>query len=479
MRVPLLGGAYQARSIIADAQRCINLYPEQNPSDSPVPVTHYPTAGLKLLSASPIGFGARCTYRTSQGTLYEVIGDTVYSVSSSFVYTSLGTIGFGNTPVSMADNGQYIMIVDGTVNGYYINMSTDVMGTISDEAFYGADKVDYLDTFFILNRPGTKQYYVSPSNWTPAVPFDPLYIASKTGYPDPISTLIVMHREIWLVGTLTTEVWYNSGAPDFPFQILPGVFIEHGCIAKYSLVKIGLAIFWLSQDERGRAIVLCGANYAADRVSTHAIETEFSSYPTISDAVGFTYQYLGHVFYAITFPSANKTWAFDQTTGAWHQLAYTDANGNLNRSRMNCTAFVYGKNIAADWQNGNLYELDPETYNDNGSPVSRIRSFPQLVDQENNRRQVFNQFIADMDVGQDASATLENPRKVYLRWSDTKGASWGNRVGQSLGAGGQYLTTVSWNRLGLGRNRVYELSWSMDAKTALNGAFVDNKLSRT
>ena len=45
-KVPLVGGAYQARSIIANAQRCVNLYPEENQSDAPFPTTHYQTPGL-------------------------------------------------------------------------------------------------------------------------------------------------------------------------------------------------------------------------------------------------------------------------------------------------------------------------------------------------------------------------------------------------------------------------------------------------
>ncbi len=52
MRVPLISGAYEARSIIANAQRCINLYQEKNQEDSPVPVTHYLTPGLILMAGS-------------------------------------------------------------------------------------------------------------------------------------------------------------------------------------------------------------------------------------------------------------------------------------------------------------------------------------------------------------------------------------------------------------------------------------------
>ena len=52
MRVVLTGGAYQAASLIAGAQRCVNLIPEAiPPSDGePVPMTHYPTPGLRRVA---------------------------------------------------------------------------------------------------------------------------------------------------------------------------------------------------------------------------------------------------------------------------------------------------------------------------------------------------------------------------------------------------------------------------------------------
>ena len=477
MRVPLLGGAYTARSYIANAQRCINLYPEQNAKDAPVPVTHYPTAGLTSLIASAVGNGTRCLFRSSQNQLFQVLGNSVYYISPLWVRTLLGTIGTNTGYVSMQDNGLYAVIVDGSANGYYINLSNNGFGQISDPAFYGANFVDYVDTYFLFNQPGTNKWYISPSNWIPGVPFDPLAIASKTAYPDPIQALIVMHREVWLIGTLTTEIWYDSGAADFAFQILPGVYIEHGCVAPASLIKIGLILFWLSQDERGEGIVMKGESYAAQRISTHAIEQAIAGYSVISDAVGCTYQYDGHVFYELSFPTANATWTYDQTIGLWHEGAWTDANGNLNRTRKQGAAFAYGVNVCGDWQNGNLYQIDQNNYTDNGNPISRIRAFPQIIENNKNARQNFNSFIADMDVGQDINPA-DTPQ-VLLRWSNDKGNTWGNAVPQSLGNMGQYSTNIKWNRLGMSRDRVYELSWSVNAKTALNGAFIDQINSRT
>ena len=34
-KIALTQGAYEARSAIADAQKCINLYAEKNPKDAP------------------------------------------------------------------------------------------------------------------------------------------------------------------------------------------------------------------------------------------------------------------------------------------------------------------------------------------------------------------------------------------------------------------------------------------------------------
>lgn len=487
MRIPLTGGAYEARSILANAQRCVNLYPEINPqsSEAPVPVTHYPTPGLTLLAASPVSIVMRCCYRASNGALYVVIGTYVYYVNQLFTLTQLGRVTSENTPVSMSDNGLVVVIVDGTSNGYAIKMVDNTFGTISATNFYGADRVDYVDTYFLFNRPNTNQWYISLSNvtysmLTGGIAFDSLDIASKTGSPDPLMSIIVMHREVWLIGALTTEIWYNSGAADFTFQIIPGAFIEHGCVAKYSVAAQDLSVYWLSQDRQGQTVVIKGGTYQAKRISTHAIENEFSTYSTISDAIGFTYQQDGHTFYVLIFPTADKTWVYDEATDLWHERAWTDSDGILHRHRANCYANAYGKSIVGDWENGTLYALDLNTYTDNGAPITRIRSFPHLLD--DGKRVTYSQFIADMQVGTDDGAdgsSSTNPPTISLRFSDTRGASWGTKIEQSLGATGQYYTSVQFNRLGMARDRVFELSWSAPCMTALNGAFIQKNTAIT
>jgi hypothetical protein len=384
----------------------------------------------------------------------------------------MGTVGNLSTPVSMDDNATTMVVVDGSTSGYAVDLAAGTMAAITGDAFYGADHVSYMDTYLLFNKPGTPQFYSSDSN---SITFDSLWFANKVAYSDSLVTLAVAHREIWLLGQTTTEVWIDAGAPQFPFQAMQGVFIDYGCAGKYSVAKADNALFWLARDKTGQGIVLRGASYEAKRISTHAIETAISKYAMISDAIGYCYQQQGHAFYVLTFPTADKTWVFDITTEQWHERAWLDTSGREHRHRGNCHAFAYGVNVVGDWGNGNLYALDLNLDTDNGLPMKFARGFPHMV--ADGRRVFYQQFIADMQVGTTQSP---NAAMVSLRWSDDRGASWGNPLQASLGATGEYLTSVQFRRLGTGRDRMWELQWSSPGgPTALNGAFIETTVAAT
>jgi hypothetical protein len=482
---------YEARSVIASAQRCVNLYPEKNAaSEAPFPMTNQLTPGLIQLIPGT-GSTHRCSYTSSVGQLYEVIGENVYATSSDWTRSFLGAIGDGTTPVVMSDNGLVILIVDGTPNGYCIDMSNNAFATVSGQAgaFYGGTRVDCIDTFFLLNRPGTNQWYISLSNVTfdnltgtvtpdtTAAAFDPLDIAAKVGNPDPLSGVIAMHREAWLIGTETSEVWYDAGDAQFSFTELPGVFIEHGCVAAYSIAKQDLSIYWLSKDRQGQAIVLTGNQYAARRVSTHSIENKISSYSTISDAIGFTYQQLGHTFYVLTFPTANATWVYDIAEDLWHERTWTDSEGGENRIRANDCTPVYDVIVVGDHETGALYQWDLNTFTDNGQPIVRRRGWPDI--QVNNRRVEFSRLILDMDVGEIENTLSSDELQISLRYSNDRGKTWGNPRVYGLGSTGQFERSILFSQLGQARNRVFEVFWSVPTFTALNGGSVWAQPSET
>jgi hypothetical protein len=506
-----------ARWVGANAQRAINLYPENNPKGiSPAPMTHYQRPGLVPLgiqktlgdfnadfnsdffiysSANYAAGLGRGIYTASNGKGYCVIGQNVYAISSNFSLTLIGTLAFSNNNmVSMIDNGTTILLVDGSTIGYTINLATNAFAIYTDSTgiFVGSNRVDVIDGFIVGNILGTNSFFSTLNN---VLTIDPTYIAAKNNYPGPILSLGVSRRQLLLLGNFKSEIWYDAGNVGFPFAELPGASIEHGCIATYSWATEDINAYWLGQDLQGAGIVFKQTGYNTVRISNHALENSILSMIKtvgVSDAVGYTYQQGGHVFYGLTFPAGNQTWVYDASIGdsnlAWHQRAWTDSNGNLNRDRVIATANMYNLNVGQDWEYGTLYELDRDTYTDtvNGvtGNISCIRTFPHILagagNNPNNplieaegKRIKFNNFIADIEVGDVPLDTNQAPGQVFLRVSLDRGKSFGEPVPMNLGSPGQYLTEPKWQTLGIGRDVIFELSYSAIGSVALNGAWVD------
>ena len=314
--------------------------------------------------------------------------------------------------------------------------------------------------------------------------FDPTYVAAKTGYPDLLSTLVVVHREIWLMGAFeSTEVWYDAGNAGFPFQIMPGVFIQHGCVASYSVATHDLNTFWLSIDQAGQGTVFMGSGYSARRISTYAIEKIISNWvaggASISDAIGFIYKQEDHVFYVLTSASANATIVFDVTENLWHERAWTDPNsGLLNRIRANCAAFAYGVNVVGDWQNGNIYQWDLQTYTDASGPITRRRGFPHLLN--DGKRHSIDRFALDMDCGDGDAQNITQQEPVILEISIDRGHTFFVAPSQSMGAQGDYLFQMQWRQVtGQSRDFVLRITWSGAAFTGISGAWLDDSIAET
>lgn len=474
-RIALTGGAYTARSIIANAQRCVNLVPEINPpsSNPPVPVTYYDSPGLLTLTQPTVG-KVRGIWRASNGALITCIGPNVYFVDlviSPGNYL-MGTIPDADTPVSFSDNGVIGVLADGTDQGYWWQINNaPVLNPIVDSAYYAADFVVYLDGFFIWNRRSTNQFFVSPSFWNGTDALDPLDIASKIGGPDQIISIASIHRELWIIGQITSEVWFNSGGLDFPFERLPGVFLDHGMLRGYTLAQADVSLFWLSRDRQGQMMVFQTDSYAVKRVSTHAIEYAIYKLEDVTDAIGFSYQERGHTYYVLTFPHGDKTWVYDLSTELWHERTWLDDNGVEHRHRANCATNVYNMIVCGDHTNGKLYEWSLSAYTDDGQPIRRIRSLPHIVN--DGKRVSYDSISLNMQVGEVPDLQDDDDPQVLLRWSDTAGASWGDTVTLPFSRTGDYYRQLGANRLGIARDRVFEISWSFPFKTAMQGPWIN------
>jgi hypothetical protein len=401
-------------------------------------------AGTRITS-NISGSGTGSTWNTTQttATASTAISGQSYTVSASQTVASTAM----NTSAGQTMYGLNWSVLPST-----------------DGAFSSATSVDIVDNYFVYNRPDTQQFGASAalSPISPALSF-----GSKDGAPDDLVSLIVDHREVYLLGEVSSEVWIDAGTSPFPFQRIPGTSTQHGIAAAFSVARLGNSFAYLSRNIRGQAQIVQMNGYVPTRISTHAVENSLTN-QVVSNAVAWTYQLEGHEVYVISFPSINLTWAYDVASGMWHKWLYTNNLGQYERARGNCCVEFQGLVMVGDYANGKIYKLDKLNYTDDGQHVRRLRRAPHLV--ADFQREYFDELQIQFQPGVGLSTGQgENPQAM-LRWSDNGGSTWSNEHWTTIGLIGKYANRAIWRRLGTARDRVFEVSISDPVKAVIISA---------
>ena len=424
---------------------------------------------LVTLATSPV----RGHFVASNGTFYVVSGNTLYTVSSSWVATSVGTLNTAVGPVSMADNGVSLMLVDG-VNAWYSTLGSGSMTQVTSANYLGAsNQVVYQDGVFIFLVPNSNEFFVSNQL---DVTFSG-YFDHKASQPDNLIGIFSDHRNLWLFGAKTTEVWFDAGnpPPSTPFSLIQGGFIETGCASPFSIKRIDNKIFFVGQDDsHGIGTVFMIQGFQPARISTHAIELAIQSYGDISGTTAWNYQDGGHNFYCLNFKNSagvsqgNTTWCYDLATGLWHERVFL-SNGAFQRSLIETHSYVFNTHVVGDYSSGNLYQLSSSIYSDNGAYIPRERTFPHM--NADMKRMTCYSFQLDLEpgTGLDGSGQGTNPQAM-LQFSDDGGHSWSNEKWTSVGAIGQTKFRAIWRRLGRSRDKIFKIRITDPVKTVWIGA---------
>ena len=461
-QLPIVGPAYESKSKDQSTQQCINWYLEQGADGTATALM--PTPGLISFSTPGGTSNSMRAMHEHKGILYAVMSDTLYSISSTGTATSLGSLNSTTGLVSIASVDDELLVVDGT-NGYsYIPTST-IFTVITDSDFPdGTETVTAQDGFFITNEPDTGRFRIS--RLLDGLTWDTLDFASAEGVPDNLQTCYSDNRQLWLFGDRTTEIWYNAGS-SFPFARIDGVFIDMGTPAKASVSKIDNTLFWLAQDRNGSLSIVKANGFTPQVISTPAISYQISTYNTVSDAFAITYGHEGHLFYALTFPTEGVTWVYDALTGTWHERS-SFADTIHTRWRANCYANVYGKHFVGDYTSGTIYQLDGDTYTEDGAVITRTR-ITQHVALEKRIFSVYN-LVIDFERGVGLNTGQGSDPKYMLSVSKDGGNTYGNEMWRSPGKIGVYDERAVWTRLGRARSMTFKLKITDPVKAIILAA---------
>lgn len=469
--IPFWGAAYESVSPNFSSQTCINMYPIMTRQED---MTKYQTAffatpGLETFVTLP-GNSVRGTYATIDN-LYAVCDNKFYQIDTNGVAVEKGTLGTSVGRVSLTSNFTQIAVVDGTSTLYYYDINADTFNSVAIPDGYSTKRITFQQSYGIFALQDTATFQLTAlSNFGSISSLDRGTVSSSAA----INNLVAVessHLELWLFGSVRTEVWRNAGTSPFPFEPIQGTFIEMGCAAPYSIETMDNTVIWLARDERGRSFVCRADGYRPTVITTEALHAEFETYTDIENAFSYSYTENGHTFYVLTFPADKKTWVYDTLTQLWHQRTSWDPiNYRDNRHRSNCYAYFNNKHLVGDFDSGKIFRMSRSVYDDNGDPIYRERTFPTISD---NNLDYLTVDVLQLDVQSGVGLATGQGSDPQIMLQVQRDGVWGNELWRSAGQVGERSRRVYWPRLGHARNWIFRISMSDPVPWTLLSATAD------
>lgn len=468
--IPLFGLGVQEKSAPAMAQRRVNLYYELQSDQDRARMVAYKTPGLD----SPfVAFGGTpvrgVIWPPESDYCFFVHRNVFWQVDNVGSMVNRGTLNTSTGKVSLAHNGRYIGIVDGT-NGYYYDLTVPAtpLAQIIDPDFpNGAHTMSWQGGFFLAEF-GSQLYqsdYGSVSSW-------PGDFGVAESNPDAITRHVADEDDLKIFGSQSLEFWANTGAADFSFERIPGTTQKVGIAARESVASLDDSFAFLAKNREGQVFAAVLRGYKPVRISNHDLEAKWSAYGTFSDAVASSYIIDGHPMYVVSFPTGGETWMYDASTSAWTQLV----GYGLTRHRGEIYFNYLGRTYVTDFENGNVYPVDPEVFTDDGEPIVWTLAGRHVSDGFS--KMGIDAFQLDIETGVGLTSGQGSDPQVMLRISKDGGRTWGNERWRTIGAKGKYKTRVRWGKCGRARDFVFEVSGSDPVKTAILGAGIQPRETR-
>jgi hypothetical protein len=469
-----MGPAYRLQSPNVSCDRSINLVTEvieQGPRQGQLRMKQIP--GLRLYATIPGGGPIRGIF-SNEFACWVVSGGQLWQIfqNNAPLPQLQGNVANGTNPAIFAKSGPQLMIASAGLA--FINTGPGVVTPVHDNTGQPvqAATIAFMDQYFIAGIQNTN--LVQISNLADGNIWDPADVAAKEAYSDNIIRVWVDQpggEYLWLFGSDTIEVWTDTGGL-FPFQRIQSMVFSIGCDSAWSVAGIAGQRFW---TWRGRVYMASG--FQPQRISDYGVEYAISTYSRDDqlNSEGFAWVEGGHTFYAISYPTAGRTWVYDASINMWHERLYY-SNGQYGRYRPRVLANAFGETLVGDYLNGNIYAMDPNVYTDAlGAPLRRQRIFPYITDQEKNQR--YNRLTVDIDTGVGLSVPsnqLGYDPQLIMRYSWDRGKNWSNEQQQPIGKIGAddtrfFFPQLSSSRIGM----TFELTITDPVPSYFNAAYID------
>lgn len=438
------------------------------------------TPGLvTFCDASADGVTGRVSLFGLDGHLFAVAGNRVMEVFFNGTYNLFaGTVAEDNRPAAMAGNPDQLGIVVGG-SGYVVE--NNALTQIASAGFpANARGLTAVASRFLTTRTNTQ--ISQPSELLDGTDWDASKAFAAEAMIDVIAAIGSANNEYWAFGSQTIQVFDPTADEDQLFVPRQDVVLNYGIMAPDSLVNIGGSWYFIEGSSRGSGMVMRLAGYEMSRVSNHYIEEVIRQMTDPTDAVGWTYEENGHMYYVLFFRDADMTLVYDVATDQWHNRSWRNPDTNEREAhRGYSAACVFNKILVGDRDNGLIYEMSMNYLDDDGDLIHRIRRTPCIDSELDMITHSSFELDGNKGIGLDGIDPDTDPYNPnldpagMLRWSDNGGETWSSEYWRGFGRKGNFKRRVVWRRLGGARERVYEFSVSAAVDWLIVGCYINKR----
>jgi hypothetical protein len=262
--------------------------------------------------------------------------------------------------------------------------------------------------------------------------------------------------------------YYNSGVGNPPYDVIQNAVQEIGLGAVHSVSSNNNFMYFLGSDLKPYRM----AGLQPQNIGNPAIGQAIDSYATTDNAIGHCFTLNNQNFYLLSFPS-HETWLFSEGAG-WTNLTYGDDMPHL----IGDYAYCYGKHLVSDRRNGDIYELDFDTYTDNGTTIFRQRDTAKISGKSFGApgKEIFMERLEIViETGVGTMTGQGSDPQITMEYSDDGGRSWSSQRWASMGELGDYasMKPIVWNDLGSFYERMFRFKVTDPVKCVLISASAD------
>ena len=432
---------------------------------------------------------------------YAVFGSTLYAIKDNMTPYVIGQMATGSTPVHFCETGNrdgfhsHLVIVD----GYYCYAVDTQVVLANQKEDFGQIQLPYLDYeqgitikpthcaylygYVVVNDVNSDAFYVSyqfpfeRNDSNDQLDKNIFQVGSEEwGYagqslqaywaPDNTIALVANGSRLYTFGDSSFQVFQYTSDVNAPFNSPDTAAFPIGIKAVDSLCQLGSSVAWLGSASLGNnGVYVVSGTSAPKRVSTPEIEREIAKMPTVKDAIGQIWQDNQHIFYCLTFPSADVTYCYDMLEDSWSNRCSLDSTNARREWRYNFATMNSDGKIWQAFDGGVAEQTEDNWTEHDGMPILRLRRGGVM-------HADYQHFYVDsleiMTNNGQSEYLPADQVKVMMRFS-TDGVTWSDSEVVEVGSVGEYDYDCVFYDFGMAKVFNIELSSTDNWPFALYG----------